>query len=61
MITVSNLRHLGGKFIELTTHAFFILDFSEFDFEDMSKLTNLDWNVFCLTLRKTKKSLYLFL
>ena len=31
------LRHLGGSFIGLTTHPFFILNFSEFKFEKMSK------------------------
>ena len=49
------LRHLGGNFIELTTHVFFILNFSGFEFEEMSKSTNLDWNVFLLDIALVKE------
>ena len=38
--------YLGGSFIELTTHAFFILNIAKFKFEKMSKLTKLDWIFF---------------
>ena len=41
-----HLRHLGGSFIELTSHAFFYLNFSKFNFGKISKLTNLDWKIF---------------
>ena len=38
--------YLGGSFIGLTTHAFFILNIAKFKFEKMSKLTKLDWIFF---------------
>ena len=42
--------YLGGSFIELTTHAFFILNIAKFKFEKMSKLTKLDWIFFFFLL-----------
>ena len=38
--------YLGGRFIQLTTHPFFILNIAKVKFEKMSKLTKLDWIFF---------------
>ena len=38
--------YLCGSFIELTTDAIFILNIAKFKFEEMSKLTKLDWIFF---------------
>ena len=38
--------YLGGSFIELTIHAFFILNIAKFKFVKMAKLTKLDWIFF---------------
>ena len=47
--------YLGGSFIELITHAFFILNIAKFKFEKMSKLTKLDWIFFSLDITLNKK------
>ena len=47
--------YLGGSFIQLTTHAFFILNIAKFKFGKMYKLTKLDWILFSLDITLDKE------